>query len=383
MMVVLFDKLKKYLEDLDYNSRPSLMTKALSEFVGCMIFHFIGSVAPSVVANSISLIVLVYYTARMSGAHLNPALTMTFALLGYTKPIEVLMYWIAQFTGSIVGASIVMALIPSNEPEYWGCFQANELISRPMILGWEAMGTFCFIMPIFSVVWYTQHKSGYGNTGPIIVGCSLFAAASAVSPWTGAALNPARALASAVIFDCKAKYNLPYYIAGEFIGALAVPLAVMPLYGMSSTSIMSHSLDDERISDGMMNFKKVDTSETSDSDQIIQIVQHTDSMSDQHKRNTPFNKLITHIISPKCDNIYECTSQPFNIRQSIDDKSLQLRNMRQVIPDSPSGQFLNMRTPAMSPHGELMTRHNREFMNDNNEISPKDDEVQKAFASTE
>jgi hypothetical protein len=97
------------------------------------------------------------------------------------------------------------------------------------------VGTFCFIVPVFSVVWYTQRKSGNGNTGPLIVGLSLMASALAVGPWTGAALNPARVLASPIVFDCPMTARLLiFYVLGEIAGAIAASLAVLPWYGISS-----------------------------------------------------------------------------------------------------------------------------------------------------
>jgi glycerol uptake facilitator-like aquaporin len=231
------------------NSRPSLLTKGAAEFTGCMLFHFLGSASPTPATNAVALMVLVYYTAKLSGAHLNPALTTTFALLGYTNPVELVVYWIAQFSGCIAGALWLALLVPGlsvggdtsvSRPAMAlsGCFTPAPDISGIDVLGWEAVCTFCFILPIFSVVWYTQSKSGYGNTGPIIVGLSLYAAATVAGPWTGAALNPARAVASHIVFQCPTNAYIGYYVAGELIGAAVVPIAVAPWYGMSMRSVM-------------------------------------------------------------------------------------------------------------------------------------------------
>lgn len=228
-------------------SKPSLLTKAAAEFTGCAIFHFLGTVSPTPATNAIALMVMVYYTAKLSGAHLNPALTTTFAMLGYVNPVEVLVYWAAQISGTIVSALWIGLMVPGlwdappgpdgSGPSLSGCFSPAADVSPLRVFGWEATCTFCFILPIFSVVWYTQSKSGYGNTGPIIVGLSLFAAASAAAPWTGASLNPARTLGSIAVFgrrSCPAAVSSAgYYIAGELVGGALVPLAVAPWYGVS------------------------------------------------------------------------------------------------------------------------------------------------------
>jgi glycerol uptake facilitator-like aquaporin len=222
--------------------KPNLITKSVSEFLGSLIFHFVGSVAPTPVANAAILIVLVYYTARMSGAHLNPALSVTFALLGYINPVELVFYWMAQMSGAVMGAMWIALMMPRASirgdalSSQFGCFLPSTALSDAQIFGWEATCTFAFILPIFSVVWYTQSKSGYGNTGPLIVGLSLYASASAASPWTGGALNPARALASPIVFQCPGGIDskLWLYVLGELLGAILVPIAIIPWYGVSN-----------------------------------------------------------------------------------------------------------------------------------------------------
>lgn len=244
------DQVKRWIT----GSRPGLLTKAAAEFTGCMIFHFLGSVSPTATTNAVTLMVMVYYTAKLSGAHLNPALTTTFYLLGYTNPLEVLVYWVAQISGCIFGAMITSAMVPElaigsavtpSDYAVSGCFQAAPGITPSHVFGWEAMGTFCFILPIFSVVWYTQSKSGYGNTGPIIVGLSLYAAASAIGPFTGGAFNPARVVASAVVFKCPGGASIWSYVAGEFAGALVVPIAIIPWYGVSASLSSSTDRDED------------------------------------------------------------------------------------------------------------------------------------------
>jgi len=222
-------------------SNPSLLSKFFAETTACAIFHFIGSVSPTPWANGIVLMVLVYYTAKTSGAHLNPALSMTFMLLGHTNPLEMLVYWIAQISGCICGALWLALLVPGlsirGPPALSdGCFYPPDpRMTKALVFAWEAFCTFCFILPIFSVVWYTLRKKGYGNTGPLMVGLSLIANAMAAGSYTGAALNPARVLGSPAVFGCDNTYTF-YYIAGELLGASLVPVIIAPWYGISPTA---------------------------------------------------------------------------------------------------------------------------------------------------
>jgi glycerol uptake facilitator-like aquaporin len=232
---------------------PHVLSKACIEMIGCTMFHFIGSLAPTPFANGVALMCIVYYVAHVTGAHLNPALTLTFSLLGYYNPFEMFIYWAAQISGCVIGALLLAALVPGlhagqsvprigGEMRYDGCFEPHGALSKGEIFGWEAIGTFMFLVPIFSVVWYTHRKQGYGTTGPIMVGLSLMASAFAVGPFTGASLNPARTLGSLIVFKCPqaTRESYGYYILGEMVGAYIVPLAIIPWYGIAHNAWYLH-----------------------------------------------------------------------------------------------------------------------------------------------
>ena len=226
---------------------PSIPSKFVVEIIACTMFHFIGSISPTPWANGIALMVLVYFTAKTSGAHLNPALSLSFTLLGYTNPFEMLVFWAAQVIGCIFGALWVAALVPNLDvgasisrlgdgPFYDGCFVPRSDLAPINVFCWEAVCTFSFLVPIFTVVWYTYRKNGYGNSGPILIGLSLLAHAFAAGPFTGAAFNPARVLGSYFVFDCGNANYVGSYIGGEMLAGFLVPFAVVPWYGICPDS---------------------------------------------------------------------------------------------------------------------------------------------------
>lgn len=231
-----FATTRSYVENCVSWTRK-IASRTLIECVGCMIFHFVGSIDPTPYTNGIVLSTIVYYCAKISGAHLNPAASLTFALLGHIPPSQMLAYWGAQVTGCMMGAMWLKLLVPTDVIHYTdfnGCFKPNKFLSHGMIFGWESACTFTFLVPIFAVVWFSQDKSGYGNTGPIIVGMSLMSSAFAAAHWTGAALNPARALGSALVMKCKSNDVIWLYVAGELTAACLVPLAIIPWYGINA-----------------------------------------------------------------------------------------------------------------------------------------------------
>jgi glycerol uptake facilitator-like aquaporin len=225
------------------NSSPPLWAKVAVEFIACSMFHFVGSMSPTPLANGLALMTSVYYAAKVSGAHLNPAVSAVFCLLGFTHPVEAILYMLAQVAGCVTGALYIGMVVPGARlgapppsSSALGCFIPNPSLNRAQIFGWEALGTVMFIVPVMSVVWYTQNKQGYGNTGPIMVGISLSASAMAVGGWTGASLNPARTLGSAIVYDCGRHAVTGMYIAGEVVGALLAPAFLIPWYGISTNA---------------------------------------------------------------------------------------------------------------------------------------------------
>lgn len=227
--------------------RPRVDSKFTAEIMASMMFHFIGSVSPTPWANGIALMVLVFYAAKTSGAHLNPAVSLTFMLLGYTNPIEFLVYVIAQVAGCVLGALWIALLVPGlfvggaidrvATGPVDGCFIPKDGLTPAGVFGWEAITTWNFITIIMTVVWFTVRKKGYGvSGGPLLIGLALLANALVSGQFTGGAMNPARVLGSAIVFRCGNSQYIGAYIGGEMLAGALAPLAICPWYGIAVKS---------------------------------------------------------------------------------------------------------------------------------------------------
>jgi glycerol uptake facilitator protein len=223
--------------------KPDLVTKFTSEFIGCMLFHLMGSLSPTPECNAVTLMTIVFFTAKLSGGHLNPIITWIFNLLGYTNPIELCVYIVSQIAGSIIGALWLSTIVPELQigcnnqgVKYNGCFVPHEALSITQIIACEALGTYSFSIIIFSVVWYTQKKQGYGTIGPIMVGLSLLSPAYAFGRYSGAAFNPARTIASYIVYKCVPGYVVWCYVVGQTLGSFLAALTIVPWYGIAEDS---------------------------------------------------------------------------------------------------------------------------------------------------
>ncbi|HEP6117821.1 TPA: aquaporin family protein [Streptococcus pyogenes] len=138
----------------------------------------------------IAVTVAVYISGFMSGAHLNPAVTLAMAAIGSLPWSQVVTYLVAQFLGAMLGALVLyLHYYPHwNETKDAGtilaCFSTGPAIRHTWSnLFGEALGTAVLVITVMAI---GPNKVAAGF-GPIIVGFSLGAT-------TGYAINPARDL---------------------------------------------------------------------------------------------------------------------------------------------------------------------------------------------
>ena len=128
---------------------------------------------------------------------MHAGVTWSMMISGHVAFIQGLAYITCQFIGAIIGAGITKGLKPASLVDP-GCFGPVG-VSHAQLFGMEFMAATILFVTVYGVA---VSQKGAGNIGPLIIGLSLFAAAEAVGPYTGAALNTARVLGPAVIYGC-------------------------------------------------------------------------------------------------------------------------------------------------------------------------------------
>jgi len=133
-----------------------------------------------------------------SGGHLNPAVTIAFALGGMFDWADVVPYIIAQVAGAFVGATFTVIhyyphfkATPKAEVHTLGIFSTGPAIDHKIWnLVSEISGTFFFI---FSLLFITGGNIADG-LAPLLVGFLIVVIGFSFGPTTGFAINPARDL---------------------------------------------------------------------------------------------------------------------------------------------------------------------------------------------
>jgi aquaporin Z len=154
---------------------------------------------------------------RLSGGHLNPAVTLAFGVLGRVSWHDLAGYLVAQFTGALVGALAFHLLWGSVAVSVRGGV-THPRVATPEALALEAGMTALLVATIFLFV----SRERLARWTPLAVWPLLAVMIWKLSPYTGTSLNPARSEGPAVAFT-----DLPdlwIYFVGPLVGALGVAL---------------------------------------------------------------------------------------------------------------------------------------------------------------
>ena len=202
------------------------MKRYISEFIGTFALIFCGTGAMTIseitqgvdlnhtgVAITWGLIVMamIYAFGEISGAHFNPAVTISFAYAKKFAWKEVPKYIIAQILGALLGSVLLWLLFPTSE--YYGATIPNMIPWRAFIL--ELLLTFFLMLVIINV---STGSKEVGTMAGIAIGGVVLLEAMFAGPMTKASMNPARSLAPAIV---SGHYeHLWLYILAPILGAL-------------------------------------------------------------------------------------------------------------------------------------------------------------------
>ena len=208
------------------------MKRYISEFIGTFSMVFCGCGAMTVneitggsvthvgVAITWGLIVMamIYAFGEVSGAHINPAVTIAFAAAKKFEWKEVPKYIVFQIGGAFLAITILWLLFPESQ-SYGHTYPAEGFEPyKAFIL--ELLLTYFLMVVIINV---STGSKEIGTTAAIAVGAVVLLEAMFAGPMTKASMNPARSIAPAVISGNLT--DLWLYLLAPCIGALLAVLS--------------------------------------------------------------------------------------------------------------------------------------------------------------
>ncbi len=266
----------------------STLKECLAEVVGTFILIFIGNMAVAMAVHSggmdlwgvaslwgIAVVLAVYAVGPVSGAHLNPAVTISMALYRGLSWKKVLPYIVSQVLGAFLAAALIYSLwsgfwIPAAEKlgvvigqagsqklmAVFSCFYPNPGMIGVDVAAWakvsaaKAFGVEVAItgVLVFMILALTEdrHEGGpKSNLVPWFIGLLVTALVGVAAPLTMACLNPARDLGPRILAYLMGFGEVAFPgprgnewwifiaapICGGIVGGLIYEVVVRPLFG--------------------------------------------------------------------------------------------------------------------------------------------------------
>jgi aquaporin Z len=196
------------------------MKKNLAELIGTFALVFFGcgtilfmkadvGLLGVSMAFGLAVVAMAYGIGPISGAHLNPAVSLGMMLADRMTMAEMISYWIAQITGGLLAAIILMAMTadPGAASTTVGAFGLTAALL------FELIATFLFVTVILGA---TKEGSSTQVAG-LAIGLTLVMIHIAGISVSGASVNPARSIATN-IFNADALKDLWIYLLMPLAG---------------------------------------------------------------------------------------------------------------------------------------------------------------------
>ena len=231
--------------------QPTIVERFIAEVVGTFLLVFVGGGSASVVAiiaqhskhtiqygdvltvalaHGLILFVIVMVIGRISGAHVNPAVTLGLALVGRFPWEETPAYFIGQLLGALLGAGAILIVYGAQAATIGHLGGPSLALNTNLIQGFfaEALGAFILMSAIISTAADTRSPAGWAG---LTIGLALGAVIIFIGPATGATVNPFRALGPDLV-------ALVFYQVHFDVVAYLVCYLLGPLVGMAGAAFL-------------------------------------------------------------------------------------------------------------------------------------------------
>ena len=197
---------------------------AVSEFIGtfCLVFVGTGAIVINDVSNGeighvgiafafgLVVMAMIYAVGDLSGAHINPAVTVAFCLARRFPWREMPIYVASQVLGAVAASGCLRLFFPRHE----GLGTTTPSVPKPTAFAFEIILTFMLMFVIIHVAVGAKEK---GLLAGVAIGGTVCFEALFAGPATGASMNPARSLGPALVSG--QTDGLWIYVAAPLVGA--------------------------------------------------------------------------------------------------------------------------------------------------------------------
>jgi MIP family channel proteins len=192
----------------------NLSQKLVAEFIGTFALIFFGAGAICVdfhlrstgglgllaiaLAHGLAIAIMVSALGHISGGHFNPAITIGFWVTRRLSTLDSLAYWGAQLLGAAAAAFLLKLLMPEDVAlnTFLGTPELMRDFPRWSGMALEAVTTFFLVLVVFATA--VDERGAFRAIAGFGIGLTITLGILVAGPFTGAALNPARAFGPAL-----------------------------------------------------------------------------------------------------------------------------------------------------------------------------------------
>lgn len=173
----------------------------------------------------LTLAVIIYAFGKISGAHVNPAVSIAAVIAGKLKARHLIPYVIMQFIGATLASFFIIIIVGAS----FGIGE-NTIGSFGLL---SALVTETILTALFVIVILRTAESESENTA-LAIGFFLVVSHLFAIPISGSSLNPARSFGPAIVIGGNALNQLWVYFLGPIIGAIFGALIFIAFFETSS-----------------------------------------------------------------------------------------------------------------------------------------------------
>ena len=217
------------------------LRRGVAEFIGTftLIFIGVGSIVAAhtikdptligiAIAHGLAIGIMVSALGHISGAHFNPAVTFGMLITRRIKPALAGLYWGTQLAGAALAALMVQQFLPraTTEAVELGVPAIGNGVDAASAFGLEAVMTFFLAWVVFATA--VDPKGAFRAIAGLAIGLTITIDILFGGPFTGAAMNPARAFGPELVGSHWA--NAWVWYAGPLLGGALAALVYEFLY---------------------------------------------------------------------------------------------------------------------------------------------------------
>lgn len=192
----------------------NLSQKLIAEFLGTFALIFFGAGAVCVdfhlrssgglgllaiaLAHGLAIAIMVSAVGHISGGHFNPAITIGFWVTKRLSTIDSLAYWGTQLLGATAAAFLLKVVIPDEigNNVFLGTPELMRDFPRWSGMALEGVTTFFLVLVVFATA--VDGRGTFRSIAGFGIGLTITLGILVAGPFTGGALNPARAFGPAL-----------------------------------------------------------------------------------------------------------------------------------------------------------------------------------------